>query len=120
MRKRNPSKVSLLLRLTLLIQFTTGSATSDQVKTTTVQVGSSSYNDLNLSNRMLEIEAKNRHQEGEIALLKTLRVEDKREIIQLRDRVEHLETSMTKTTGHETILERQKRPFRLLPANSHR
>lgn len=84
----------MLLRLALLIQFTKGSAISDQVATTAVQVKSSSYN-LNLSNQMLEIETKSRHQESEITLLKTLRVEDKNEINQQTVRVEQLEESVT-------------------------
>jgi len=69
---------------------------------------------------MSEIEAKNRHQETEITLLKTMRVEDNTAINQLKDRVEYLEaSSVVKTSENEKILARPKRPFRLAPLNIH-
>ena len=75
--------------------------------------------ELNLCNRMSEMEAKHRHQENEIGTLKTLRIEDQKVINQLRDRVDQLE-SVESTTTNEKILERQKRPFRLASGNYKR
>jgi len=70
---------------------------------------------------MSEIEAKSRHQENEIGILKTLRVENQKVINQLRDRVDQLELTVKSASAtNENILERQKRPFRLAPVNFHR
>ena len=70
---------------------------------------------MDLSIRLSAIEAKSKHQGDEISLLKALRVEDKKKINQLSDRVEQLEALVVglNNSGNEKILERQKRPFRL-------
>ena len=60
-----------LLGLLLSDQFTAG-MTTNQISTTAIQpMHSSNYKELNLNNRMSEIEAKSRQQENEISLLKT-------------------------------------------------
>ena len=70
-----------------------------------------------LYERMSKIEATNRLQATEISVLKTNSIEDRSEIHRLRDRVDHLEASisMNKTNNDQEMLERQKRPARLLP-----
>lgn len=78
------------------------------------------HDELNLGNRMSAIEAKNRYQEDEIALLKTLRAEDKIVINQLKNRVEQLEKTVANVDSNEKVLARPKRPFRLAPANFNR
>ncbi len=83
----------------LVLQFTVGSATPNQVSTTAVQLHSR-FDDLNLNIRLSATEDKSRHQEHEIDVLKTLRGEDKKVINQLQDRVDQLEASMPKSTGH--------------------
>lgn len=103
----------------MLIQYTTGTP-SNQISTTAVTVQLDSQDELlNLNKRMSEVEAKNQRHEKEIDLLKTLRVEDKEVINQLKTRIEQLEASASATTDGKTenILSRQKRPFRLAPAN---
>ncbi len=114
-----------ILRLAFLILFQpnhhfTAGATQNQISTSAVQL-SHTCDELNLGNRMSVIEAKSKNQEDEIALLKTLRAEDKTVIDQLKDRVEQLETKGANAgANNEKILERQKRPFRLAPANFRR
>ena len=112
--------INSIIRLVLIVRLTVESATSNQVSTTSVQLVKSRYEELDLNIRLSVIEAKSKHQEDEISLLKTLRVEDKKEINQLRGRVEQLEASVVKPSENEKILERQKRPFRLAPVNIHR
>ncbi len=121
MKNQKHSKIFIhsLIKLALIVQITVGSATSNQVATTAVQLVNSKYDELDLNSRLSAIEAKSIHQAEEISVLKTLRVEDRKEINQLRDRVEQLEASMVKTSENERILERQKRPFRLEPVNIH-
>ena len=81
-------------RLVILIQFTASETSSDQISTTAPAVQIHSQDELlNLNKRMSEMEAKNHLQENEIALLKTLRVEDKESLEQLRNRIEQLEAS---------------------------
>jgi len=112
--------INSIIRLVLIVRITVESATSNQVSTTAVQLVNSRYDELDLNIRLSVIEAKSKHQEDEISLLKTLRVQDKKEINQLRGRVEQLEASVVKPSENEKILERQKRPFRLAPVNIHR
>lgn len=121
MKNRKDSKIliSSLLGFLLLVRFTVGSVVSEQISTPAVQLHSR-FDELDLNIRMSEIEAKSKHQEKEISTLKTLRLEDKKEISQLRERVEQLEASEVKTTKYGKILDRQKRPFRLASANLHR
>ena len=128
MRNEKRSKVLVfqryLLRLAFLMllqpnhHFTAG-ATQNQISTSAVQLNHT-CDEVNLNNRMSEIEARSRHQENEIGILKTLRVEDKKMINQLRDRVEQLESTEANAGANEKILERQKRPFRLAPINFQR
>ncbi len=71
-----------------------------------------------LHNRMFNIEAQNRHHEKEISLLKMGKVEDRKEIYQLRERVALLESStFSNSSSEEKIRRRSKRPVRLLPPN---
>ena len=69
-----------------------------------------------LYHRMSNVEAQNRHHEKEISLLKMGKVEDRKEINHLRERVARLEgeSSLTNLTSEQTG-GRQKRPVRLLP-----
>lgn len=111
--------LSFLLRLTLLIQVTTGEKTTPNqispIRADGVQLHHSNCgHELNLNDRMSEIEAKSLHQESEISLLKKLRVEDNQVIKQLKDRVEQLEASSVAKNA-EKNLARKKRPFRLTP-----
>ncbi len=111
-----------LLRLALLIQFTAEATTPISTSEYVVQQRDNNCccDELNSNDRMSEIEAKNRRQETEITLLKTMRVEDNTAINQLKDRVEYLEaSSVVKTSENEKILARLKRPFRLAPLNIH-
>jgi len=70
-----------------------------------------------LHDRMSKIEAQNRRHENEISLLKTGKVEDKKEIHQLRERVALLEDStfFNAPSGGDKLLRRSERPVRLLP-----
>ena len=69
-----------------------------------------------LYHRMSNIEAQNRHHEKEISLLRVEKVEDRREIHQLRERVALLESStFSNSSLGEKLLGRSKRPARLLP-----
>ncbi len=68
-------------------------------------------NGLNLNDRVSKLETHNHHQDKEIGNLKNL-VETERKIShQLRDRVAQLEES----NDNPNIIERPKRPVRLLP-----
>lgn len=110
-------------RLVILIQFTASGTSSDQISTTAPAVQIHSQDELlNLNKRMSEMEAKNHLQENEIALLKTLRVEDKESLEQLKNRIEQLEASTSANIDGKTekILSRQKHPARLVPANLNR
>jgi len=82
-------KPSFLVLLHQSHHFAAG-AISNQISTNSAVQLHHTFDESNLSNRMSEIEAKYRHQENEIGILKTLRVEDKKMINQLRDRVEQL------------------------------
>jgi len=110
-----------LLRLALLIQFTTGAANSlNKISTNGEYVINNCSCELNLSDRMSEIEAKYSHQETEVTLLKTMRVGDNKIINQLKDRLEQFEaSSVVKISENKKILARPKRPFRLAPLNIH-
>ena len=118
-RIRHPQIViHSLLRLALIVRLTVETTATHQDSTTAVQLVNGKYDELDLNSRLSAIEAKSKHQEDEISLLKTLRVEDKKKVNQLRERVEQLEASVVKTTENERILERhQKRPFRLAPVD---
>jgi len=65
-------------------------------------------NNLDLSDRVLKIEARDRHQDGEMALLKKALDEEKKLVHDLTNRVAILE-------GPNVISGRPKRPVRLLP-----
>ncbi len=65
--------------------------------------------------RMSKIEAQNRRHENEISLLKTKKVEDRKEIYQLRERVALLEDSTFTNESSFEKPKRSKRPVRLLP-----
>jgi len=70
-----------------------------------------------LHERMGKIEAQNRRHEKEISVLKTEKVEDRKEIRQLRERVALLEdaTLTYNASSDEKLLKRSERPVRLLP-----
>ena len=61
-----------------------------------------------LNERVSKIEAKDRHQDGEMALLKNALDEERKLVHDLTSRVATLEDS-------NKVFGRQKRPFRLLP-----
>ncbi len=103
----------------ITIRFAVGSATSNQVSTTAVQLRSK-VDEFNFNIRLSAMETKSKHQENEIAVLKSLRLEDMKVVNQLRDRVDQLEASVPKTSENQNIIERQKRPFRLAPISSRR
>ena len=66
--------------------------------------------------RLSKIEAQNLQHEKEISILKTEKIEDKKEIRKLRERVAHLENSaFTDNLKGDKIIERSKRPASLLP-----
>lgn len=114
-----------ILRLACLILFQpnhhfTAGATQNQISMSAAQLDHT-CDELNLNNRMSEIEDKSRRQEDEIGILKTLRAEDKMVIDQLKDRVGQLETTGANAgANNEKILDRPKRPFRLASANFRR
>ena len=69
-----------------------------------------------LYHRMSNIEAQNRHHEKEISLLKMKKVEDRKKINQLRERVALLESStFSNLSSGEKFRRRSKRPVRLIP-----
>jgi len=64
---------------------------------------------------MSNVEALNRHHEKEISLLKVEKVEDRKEIHQLRERVALLESStFSNSSSGDKLRRRSKRPARLL------
>jgi len=63
---------------------------------------------LDLNNRFSKLEAKDRHQDGEMVLLKNALDEQRKLVHHLTNRVAILEGSNTNSA-------RQKRPYRLLP-----
>jgi len=65
-------------------------------------------NNLDLNERVSKIEAKDRHQDGEMALLKNALAEERKLVHDLTNRVAILE-------GANKNSARQKRPYRLLP-----
>lgn len=68
-----------------------------------------------LYHRMSNIEVQNRLHAKEISLLKVEKVEHKKEILQLRERVALLESSaFSNSTSEEKFQKRSKRPVRLL------
>jgi len=68
---------------------------------------------------MKRIEAKNQNQEKEIEVLKTLLEEEKKFSKQLSGRISHLEGSMNPNSmENDQLLDRSKRPYRLLPPNN--
>ena len=66
---------------------------------------------LNLNDRVSKLEAHNNHQDQEIGNLKNTIVEERKVSHQLRGRVAKLEES----NDNLKIIERHKRPYRLLP-----
>ena len=70
-----------------------------------------------LYGRMSKIEAKSRLHEHEISLLLKEKVEDRKEIHQLKERVALLEesSSLSNASSDEKLLKRSERPARLLP-----
>ena len=67
--------------------------------------------------RLFKIEAQNQRHEKEISLLKTEKIEDRKEIQQLKERVALLEdaTFSNVTSGDKISRIRSERPARLLP-----
>ncbi len=71
-----------------------------------------------LKGRMERMESKSQNQEKEIEVLKTLLEEEKKFSKQLSGRISQLEASSASPsypTENDQILERPKRPYRLLP-----
>jgi len=98
----------LLLKLVLLLQVT---------HSINRQFGADANQQSEIYERMSKIEAHNRHQEKEISILKTQKIEDRNEISELRSRVSRLEafSTVNKTLTNKEVTGRRKRPFRLLP-----
>lgn len=65
--------------------------------------------------RISKLEAKSQHQEMEIAFLKNGAANDRKTIDQLTSRVVRLVSELA--SAHDNILQRPKRPFRLLTTN---
>ena len=100
---------SFLLKLVLLVQL---------MYSIHHQYGAEAIsNQPELHDRMSKIEAQNRRHEVEISILKTEKVEDRKEIHQLRERVALLEDStFSNASSGGKILTISKRPARLLPS----
>jgi len=81
------------------------------------QFGANANQQSEVYQRMSKIEAHNRHQEKEISILKTQKIEDRNEISELRRRVSRLEASSTlnKNLTNKEFAGGTKRSFRLLP-----
>lgn len=74
----------------------------------------------NLKDRMKQMEDRSQRQEKEIDHLKTNAYYDRKEINQLKSRVAQLEASQTVNSFYSSkVLERSKRPYRLLPTNTY-
>ena len=74
---------------------------------------------LNLNERMSKLEAENRQQKQEMALIKTTIDENRKEMGYLNGRVSTLEKSETaknQKSDETEVLSRPKRPYRLIPA----
>jgi len=74
----------------------------------------------NLRDRMTEIENQNQLQKEEISSLKIVAVKDRKAISELSIRVARLEAAPKNNYGGDKVLEREKRPYRLLPTDSLR
>lgn len=108
MKQESLKMFYFLLKLVLLLQLTNS---INQIK-----LGANAASQSKVYERMWKIEANNRLQAKEISLLKTISVEDRNEIHQLKGRLAKLEAfTFTNNTNDQETFERQKRPARLLP-----
>jgi len=74
---------------------------------------------LNMNERMSKLEAENKQQKQEMAVMKTTIDENRKEIGNLNGRVSTLEKSETaknQKNDETEVLSRPKRPYRLIPA----
>jgi len=107
-------KLVLILYLYYFHQQYTAEATGNHFDGS-IQNGDES---MNLNDRMSEAEVQISYQGGEIAVLKTTVHESTKIINQLNDRLADLGASVVikkEAAKDEVILERQKRPYRLIP-----
>ena len=74
-------------------------------------------NETDLNYRMASIEAKSKRQEVEIEILTTKLEEEKKFTKQLNGRISKLESVGESSMKNNYLLEREKRPFRLMPPN---
>lgn len=109
-----PLKLLLMIELITINLTTAESIQNKIIKTTAAELDG---NSLNFNDRISKIEAENQYQEREIALLKSLSKEDREVINQLNGRVKQLEAFLVDDETGNT-LEREKRPFRLLPLHA--
>jgi len=71
----------------------------------------------NLIDRVLKLKSQNQRQREEMAVMKTIASEDRKEINELKSRVASLEESQTET-NNQKVLKRPKRPYRLLSTSN--
>ena len=80
--------------------------------------GDKNCNRLNLNDRMSKLEAENRQQKQEMAVMKTTIDENRNEMENMNGRVSTLEQSErteNQKSGNIDVLSRPKRPYRLIP-----
>lgn len=105
-------RLLLLLQLYYHHQFTLAEATKNGIESNlTNELTNDGANVLSLNKRMKQIENQNRHQDLEIAKLKSTAVKHRKTINQLEGRVAQLEAA----SAISSFLVRPKRPYRLLP-----
>ncbi len=108
-----------LLKLIPLLLISDNQCLGEEFQTASSE--SHGNNGTNLNYRMTEIEAQNRQQKREIELLKIAADKDRQIIYGLSSRVALLEVSAPLASpSDDNILQRSKRPYRLLPPNSFR
>jgi len=108
MEENHFKALSFLLKFVLLLQL---------VYSINHQFGADASIQPEQHDRLNKVEAQTRRHENEISLLKTEKIEDRKEIRQLRERVALLEDStFSNASSSEKILTRLKRPVRLLPS----
>lgn len=93
----------------------TAAAPIDKAENGTVEINKGEEKDL--KSRMERIEAKSQRQEKEIEVLKTQLEEEKKFSERLSGRISQLE-ALTNPIENDQLLERPKRPYRLLPLHT--
>ena len=91
---------------------------AEAIKGENVLIESKKCDDADLNGRMAKMEAKSQQQQAKIEILQTQLEEEKKFSKQLSGRISQLEASSASPsypTENDKILERSKRPYRLLP-----